>query len=437
MSGIAEVLLNLGYRISGSDLKKSETTDRLSKLGAKISAGHRAANAAGADVVVTSTAVRADNPEVVEARRRKIPVIPRIEMLAEIARLKYTVAVAGTHGKTTTTSLASLILTEGGLDPTVVVGGRLKNISGGARLGGGKYLVAEADESDGSFLKLSPALSIVTNIDDDHLDYYGTMDALKKSFLDFINKVPFYGCAILCADDKNIRELIPSVNRRYATYGFGKGLDYTVSDYRSDAANASFVLSRGSKMAGRITWGVPGRHNALNAAAAAVCGLELGVTFSKIKKALASFGGVARRLETKYRGGGVVVIDNYGHHPTEIKATLSAVKERWRPKRLIVIFQPHRFSRTKLLYKELARALSVADEIFLMPVYPAGEKPIAGVTSGLIKKEVENAGGRAEYFSRDDCPALAARLKAGDVAVTLGAGDVTAISGILSEAVGR
>lgn len=437
MSGIAEVLLNLGYRVSGSDLKKSETTERLSKLGAKFSAGHRASNPAGADVVVTSTAVRADNPEVAEARRRKIPVIPRIEMLAEIARLKYTVAVAGTHGKTTTTSLTSLILTEGGLDPTVVVGGRLKNISGGARLGKGKYLVAEADESDGSFLKLSPALSIVTNIDDDHLDYYGTMETLKKSFLDFINKVPFYGCAILCADDKNIRELIPSINRRYATYGFGKGMDYTVSNFRSEAANTSFVISKGSKTVGRITWGVPGRHNALNAAAAAVCGMELDIPFSKIKTALASFGGVARRLETKYRSRGIVIIDDYGHHPTEIKATLSAVKERWRPKRLMVIFQPHRYSRTKLLYKNLARSLSAADEIFLMPVYPAGEKPISGVTSRLIKKEIEAAGGASEYFSSGDCPSLAARLKEGDVVVTLGAGDVTAISGILAEAAGR
>ncbi|MDI6756579.1 MAG: UDP-N-acetylmuramate--L-alanine ligase [Endomicrobiia bacterium] len=434
MSGIAEVLINLGYHVSGSDLKKSDATVRLAKLGAKISEGHAARNIRQADVVVTSTAVEAKNPEVVEARRRKIPVIPRIEMLSEIARLKYTVAVAGTHGKTTTTSLAALILTEGGLDPTVVIGGRLKNISSGARLGKGKYLVAEADESDGSFLKLSPAVSIVTNIDDDHLDYYGALGNLKKSFAEFINKVPFYGCSILCADDKNLRDVIPSVNRRYVTYGFSRDNDYVVSDYSTDGRISGFRLANGSKNIGKITWGVPGRHNALNAAAAAICGLELGVPFSKIKKALASFGGVARRMETKYSGGGIEIIDDYGHHPTEIKATLNAVKERFRPKRLIVIFQPHRYSRTKLLYKELAEALRAADNIMLMEIYPAQERPVAGITSHLIKNEIEAAGGRVEYFRADDAAALAAKLKDGDVVVTLGAGDVTQLGARLAEA---
>jgi len=442
MSGIAEVLINLGYRVTGSDLKSSEVTDHLKKIGAKnIFIGkHTARNVGAADVVVVSSAVSPQNPEVAEARRRKIPVIPRIEMLAEIARLKYTIAVAGTHGKTTTTSLVSLVLTEGGKDPTIIVGGRLKNISSGAKLGQGDYLVAEADESDGSFLKLSPAISIVTNIDDDHMDYYGTMEKLKNSFAHFINKVPFYGCAILEGDDKNIRSILPLINRRYITYGLSERNDYSVKNfhYLSDGKIAFSLIKNGRNKIGDITLSAAGRHNALNAAAAAICGIELGIPFSKIKRALASFGGVARRMEIKYRRGGnnaPILIDDYGHHPTEISATIKAVGERFHPKRLIVIFQPHRYTRTKILYREIAASLvsGRADEIKLMDIYPAAEKPIRGVTSKLIFDEIlklKKDGVRVSAFSNssDEIEEFVRTLKKGDLVLTLGAGDITKLS---------
>lgn len=428
MSGIAEVLLNLGYSVTGSDIKKSETTEYLKKIGAKIFIGHSKKNTKNVDVVVTSTAIDKNNPEVIESHRLKIPVIPRIEMLAEIARMKYTIAVGGTHGKTTTTSLASLILTKGCLDPTIVIGGRLKNIASGAKLGKGKFLVAEADESDGSFLKLSPAISIVTNIDDDHLEHYGTMENLKAAFLEFINKVPFYGCSILCNDDKNIREIYPLINRRFITYGIGDGADYLIKNIRNADGKTSFEIFFNGKKTLEVKWDIIGIHNILNATAASICGIELGVCSRKIKSALESFRGVARRLEIKYSADGITVMDDYGHHPTEIAATIDAIKRYKKPKRLIVIFQPHRFTRTKFLYKKIAESLSMADAVKLMEIYPAGEKPIEGIKSELIFKELKKLSKSVEMFERNDLRKLSSELKEGDILLTLGAGDVYKLS---------
>lgn len=437
MSGIAEVLLNLGYKVSGSDIKKSETTEHLKKLGAKIYIGHSSKNIKNIDVVVTSTAIEKDNPEVREAHRLKIPVIPRIEMLAEIARLKYTIAIAGTHGKTTTTSLVSLILTEGGLDPTIVIGGRLKNIASGAKLGKGKFLVAEADESDGSFLKLSPIISIITNIDDDHLDYYGSLENLKSAFLEFINKVPFYGCTILCNEDKNIRSLFPLIKRRFITYGFNNTADYSIKItknmfcYSKDLT--SFEIFKNKQKVGKLTTSLIGVHNILNATASAICGVELGIPFSKIQKAIRTFAGIARRLEVKYSKNDITIIDDYGHHPTEIKATIDSIKKYKNPKRLIVIFQPHRYSRTKLLHNKIAQSLNGADEIKLMEIYPAGEKPIEGVSSKLIFDKLKRAGKKVTLFDKSETETLIRELNRGDIVLTLGAGDVYKVGETLTE----
>jgi UDP-N-acetylmuramate--alanine ligase len=339
MSGIAEVLLNLGYKVTGSDVRKTEVTDHLERLGAQVHIGHDARNIDGAHVVVTSTAINRKNPEVVAAEVRKIPVIPRIEMLAEIARLKYAVTIAGTHGKTTTTSLAALVLEKGKLDPTVVIGGRLKNLRSGAKLGKGDYLVAEADESDGSFLKLSPTITVVTNIDNDHLDYHGTLENIKKAFVQHINSVPFYGCAILCTDDPNVSEILPQVKRCFRTYGLQGTPDVTAQNIESlDGGSRFTVISRGEKL-GEVTLRVPGRHNIQNSLAAIAIGLELSLPFTAISQALNDFAGVGRRLEIKGDKNGIMVIDDYGHHPTEIQATINAVKNSWPKRRLFVLFQ--------------------------------------------------------------------------------------------------
>jgi UDP-N-acetylmuramate--alanine ligase len=422
MSGIAEVLLNLKYRVTGSDLKKTDVTEHLRKLGARICVGHRAANINGADVVVTSTAVSATNPEVIAAYAKKIPVIPRVEMLAELARLKYAVTIAGTHGKTTTTSLAALVLEKGGLDPTVVIGGRLKNLKSGAKLGRGEYLVAEADESDGSFLKLAPTITVVTNIDNDHLDYYGTLDNIKKAFIQHINLVPFYGSAILCTDDANVREILPQVKRRYFTYGFNNNADFTASDIKPAGIGHRFKVLFRQKKLGAVVLKCPGRHNILNSLAAAAVGVELGIPFALISSALGEFAGVGRRLELKGEKKGIIVIDDYGHHPTEIKATIGAVKDSWPKRRLVVLFQPHRYSRTARLYDEFGSSFGGADKVKILDIYSAGEKPIPGISSSLILESVRKNGGNAEMFKGTD--ALAAFLKPGDIVLTLGAGDV-------------
>ena len=345
MSGIAEVLINLGYLVTGSDLQKGAVVQRLENLGAKIFIGHKASNTADADVVVTSTAVSSKNSEVLQAHKDNIPVIPRIEMLAELARLKYTIAIAGTHGKTTTASLVGQVLKECGQDPTVIVGGRLKAVGTGGVLGKGDYLVAEADESDGSFLKLNPTIAVVTNIDDDHLDYYGTSSNIDGAFQIFTNLVPFYGINIVCGDDPRIQKMLPSIKRRVETYGFGKRNTYQAAEIIQTEVHTRFhVLHNGRKL-GTVSIALPGRHNVLNALAAVAVGLKVNLNFNQIARSLEQFEGVGRRMEFKGSANGITIIDDYGHHPTEIKATLSAIKERWPKSRLVVAFQPHRSAR--------------------------------------------------------------------------------------------
>ncbi|MEK7767323.1 MAG: UDP-N-acetylmuramate--L-alanine ligase, partial [bacterium] len=381
MSGIAEVLLTLGYDGSGADLKETDATSRLRGLGARIALGHRGEQVGDAQVVVTSTAVAVENPEVAEARARGIPVIPRAEMLAELARLKYTVAIAGTHGKTTTTAMTAWVLTRGGLDPTIVIGGKFLNLGGHARLGQGEFLVAEADESDGSFLNLSPTIAIVTNVDDDHLDYYGSIEKIEEAFSLFTAKVPFYGAAILCVDDPRVRRLAETVTRRRVTYGTTVEAMLTAHGIHPDGWGVAFEVRRKGQRLGPIRLPIPGRHNALNALAAVAAGLEVGVSFADAADALAEFKGVERRLQARGEARGVTVVDDYGHHPTEIRATLAALKEHYPDRRLVVMFQPHRYSRTKLLYRAFGGAFTDAGHVVLLDVYPAGEAPIQGVSS--------------------------------------------------------
>ena len=425
MSGIAEVLLTLGYKVSGSDLKESHVTQRLKKLGARIAIGHEASNIEGAQVVVTSTAVAPVNPEVLAARELGIPVIPRIEMLAEIARLKYTIAVAGTHGKTTTTSMVAEVLQAGGLDPTVIVGGRLKRLDSGAKLGKGDFLVAEADESDGSFLKLSPTLAIITNIDNDHLDYWGSFDRVCDGFVQYAGRVPFYGCVIACLDDLHVRNQLPRLTRRVVTYGIETAAQVRASNVQVDAEGTSFDVSVEGKRFGTLRMQVPGRHNVLNALAATVVGLELGISFEKIAEGLAAFEGVGRRMELKGERDGIRIIDDYGHHPTEIRATLSALRERYPDNRLVVLFQPHRFTRTQSLWNEFAQSFDHADQVYILDIYPAGEAPIAGVSSELILEPLKKTHKAAFALpSPVDLSKLSQELRAGDIVLTLGAGDV-------------
>jgi UDP-N-acetylmuramate--alanine ligase len=424
MSGIAEVLLNLGYRVTGSDAAESETTRRLTALGARVRIGHEALQVEGAHVVVVSSAIRSDNPEVLLARARNIPVVPRAEMLCEIARLKYTVAVAGTHGKTTTTSMVGSVLLAGGLDPTLIVGGRLKATQSGARLGQGEYLVAEADESDGSFLKLAPAVAVITNIDNDHLDYYGTMEKLEVAFVEFANRVPFYGTSILCLDDPRCREMVPRLKRRFVSYGFDPKADTAARRLTVSAQATSFEITQGGKALGRVELSVPGRHNVQNALAAVCVGLELEVPFARIAQALAEFQGVGRRLEVRGEEAGILVVDDYGHHPTEIRCTLSAIRERWPGRRLIVIFQPHRYSRTQLLAEEFSHSLEQADEAWVLPVYAASEAPLPGVSSELITRGLSRKTGSGPLDTENDWDRFLSHLKPGDLVLTLGAGDV-------------
>jgi len=425
MSGIAEVLLNLGYRVSGSDMKETPVTRRLAQLGASISIGHDAKNIGQAHVVVTSTAVSAENPEVIAAVKAAIPVIPRIEMLAELARLKYTIAVAGTHGKTTTTSMVAAILDAGALDPTVIVGGRLKHLDSGAHVGKGDYLVAEADESDGSFLKLSPTLSIITNIDNDHLDYYGTFENIGKAFVQFANHIPFYGCVIVCMDDAEIQKRLPQMKRRVITYGTQSTAVCHAEKIQISLEETQFDVIYETQHLGRVSLKVPGRHNVLNALASIVVGLELGISWNAIVKGLGSFEGVGRRLEIKGERDGVLVIDDYGHHPTEIQATLSALKERYPERRLVALFQPHRYSRTQSLYKEFANSFTKANIFCLLDIYPAGEKPLPGVTSDLIANATARSNNGIYRWNPSQVEeGLVSLLKSGDILLTLGAGDV-------------
>ena len=428
MSGIAELLLNLDYFISGSDLRKTEVTEHLSDLGGKIFLGHRPQNIDGADVVVFSSAVKGDNPEIVEAREKSIPVIPRAEMLAELMRLKYGIAVAGSHGKTTTTSMIASILTKGGFDPTVVIGGRL-NIWGGsnARLGRSDFLVAEADESDGSFLALSPSIAVISNIDHEHIDFYRSMNNLRKTFIDFINKIPFYGRAILCVGDKEVQGLIPKLTKSYLTYGLNPQSDIRASGISKEGLNTTFDVIFKNGLAGNVTISIPGEHNILNALAAVGVGLELDIDFKYIREGLKDLGGLKRRFEIKDERDGILFLDDYGHHPTEIIATLSAAKECWPDRRLVVVFQPHRFTRTRDLYDKFVISFNQADFLIITPLYGAGEEPIEGVDSKALYQGIRNHGHRAVTYcdsTEDTISELLDQIRPGDIVLTLGAGDI-------------
>jgi UDP-N-acetylmuramate--alanine ligase len=427
MSGIAELLLNLGYRVSGSDLKPSEITARLQTLGGTIHNGHAAEHIAGADVVVVSSAVRPDNPEVAAAQQRSIPVIPRAEMLAELMRLKYSVAVAGAHGKTTTTSIIAAVLASGGLDPTVVIGGKLISIGTNAVLGSGEFIVAEADESDGSFLRYSPAIAVVTNIDREHLDFYPDLAAIQRVFLQFIDRIPFYGLAVLCLDNEPIQDLIPQIKKRTTTYGMSPQADFQIRNVRFEGRRSRFSVFRNRRKLGRFKLNLPGIHNVYNAAASVAVAVELDIPMERVQAALQSLAGVQRRLEVKGEAQGVVVVDDYGHHPTEIKMTLQAARDCWPERRMVVVFQPHRYTRTRALFDEFCRAFYQSDVLIVLPIYAASEEPIEGV-SGAALCEGITAHGHKQVVCVDGIAAALERLRGllapGDVLLTLGAGNV-------------
>lgn len=426
MSGIAELLLNLGYKVTGSDLAATEVTERLVRLGGRVARGHDAANVAEADVVVYSSAVKRDNAEVVEARKRGIPVIPRAEMLAELMRMKQGIAVGGAHGKTTTTWLVGLVMAAAGLDPTIIVGGRLKALGTNAKLGGGHYLVAEADESDGSFLRLSPNVAVVTTIDEEHLDHYSGIEAIKASFIEFVNKVPFYGAAIVCLDEVNIQAIIPRIIRRVITYGFSQQADVRATGVSLDGQNVTFNVSLRESKLGSVLLRMPGDHNIANALAAVAVGLELDIPFPSISEGLSQFTGISRRLEHRGEANGIVFVDDYAHHPTEIIATLETVKAMW-GKRVVGVFQPHRYSRTNALWERLGRSFYNATSVVVTSIYGAGEEPIPGVTAELVADAALKSGHRDVVYLPDRealVEHLTKSLSPGDVVVTLGAGDI-------------
>ena len=437
MSGIAEVLLNLGYKVSGSDLKHSGVTARLVSLGAQVFEGHRAENVQGADVVVTSSAIAKDNPEVAEAHRLHLPVIQRAEMLSELMRLKYGIAIAGMHGKTTTTSMVASVLAAGGLDPTVVVGGRVDAMGSNARLGTSQYLVAEADESDRSFLKLSPILSVVTNIDREHMDCYRDMQDVENTFVEFMDRVPFYGMVVACSDNEPLRALLPRVRRRVVTYGLADDADFRIASIepcgnQGEALSRFRVQYRGRDL-GEFHLRVPGAHNVLNATAALSVGVGLDVGIEDIRRALDEFRGVDRRFQLKGSAAGVTVIDDYGHHPTEIRATLAAASQCGY-RRVIVIFQPHRYTRTQLLMEDFAEAFRAADSVYMLDIYAASEPPIPGVTSKVLASRVRDAKGRpAEYVAGFDeaLEAVAKTVQSGDMVLTLGAGNISQLGPLI------
>ena len=437
MSGIAEVLLNLGYAVTGSDLHESEVTERLRKLGAQVFVGHQEGNlAADPSVVVISTAVKYSNPEVLEARRRHIPVIPRAEMLAELMRMKYGVAVAGSHGKTTTTSMIAAVLSTAGLDPTMVIGGRVHMLGTNAKMGQGAILVAEADESDGSFLLLSPTIAVVTNIDREHMDFHQTMERLNESFLDFINKIPFYGLAVLCLDNAHVRALLPKVRKRFATYGLSSDADFSAQDLQMKPTGVEYTVLHHAKPVGKLRLHLPGRHSATNALAAVAVGHELEIPFSRVAEALDGFTGIHRRFEIKGEPRGITIIDDYGHHPAEIQATIEAIHDSWK-RPLIVIFQPHRFSRTQDLFDDFLTALEGADRLVLTEIYAAGEDPIEGVTSEALYQGIKRRGHMEVDFIPDKgqiVKQLVGKLNPGDIVLTLGAGDVYKVGEALVEA---
>jgi len=438
MSGIAEVLYNMGYTVTGSDIKESETVKRLKSFGIKVSIGHSRDNIDNTDVVVYSSAVKQDNPELIKAKSLGIPVIPRAEMLAELCRLKYSILVAGAHGKTTTTSLIATVLTDAGFDPTIVIGGKLKSIGTNAKLGQGEFLVAEADESDGSFLKLTPAVAVITNIDREHLDYFKTLRKIKKAFLEFGNKVPFYGVSILCRECRHVRDLIPHLTRRYVTYGFDGSSDFRAGNIEYSSPKVSFEAFYRGKSLGRFAITVPGKHNVLNALATIAAAKELSIPLERVKESLENFTGIGRRFEFKGEKRGIKFYDDYGHHPTEIKAVLKTAV--WlKPRRLCVIFQPHRYNRKRDLMEQFIhvfkKTLRKKDCLFLMDIYPAGEPPIEKVSGEVLYEKLKNAGVNVIFNPdkekiKDD---ILGELKQGDVVFTVGAGDVYKIGESLIE----
>jgi len=449
MSGIAEVLANQGFEISGSDLSESATTRRLAAQGIRISVGHSAQNAAVADAVVVSTAVREDNPEVVMARQRQVPVVPRAQMLAELMRIKQGIAIAGTHGKTTTTSLVASCLAEGGFDPTFVIGGRLNSAGANAKLGSGEFLVAEADESDASFLFLSPVVSVVTNIDADHMETYGhDFGRLKQAFVDFLHRLPFYGVAVVCGDDANVREIIPRVAKQIVTYGIGPGVNFRAEDIVAEGGTMRFncVRTNGSVSKLPIVLNLPGHHNVLNALAAIAVATEVGVGDAAIVKALAEFRGVGRRFqrygEIACAGGGrFTLVDDYGHHPVEMAATLAAARGAFPGRRLVLAFQPHRYTRTRDCFEDFVKVLSGVDALLLAEVYAAGEAPIVAADSRALMRALRTAGlqgGGIEPVFVEDIATMPAAIMAaardGDVVVTMGAGSIGAVPGKLADA---
>jgi UDP-N-acetylmuramate--alanine ligase len=429
MSGLAEILRTLEFDVSGSDMKEGETTQRLARLGVRIDVGHRAENVRGADVVVYSSAINTQNPEIVEAHRSGIPVIPRAEMLAELMRVKYGVAIAGSHGKTTTTSLVSTILAAAGFDPTVVVGGRMHVWGTNAKLGAGDLLVAEADESDGSFLRLTPTIAAVTNIDAEHLDFYGTHEHVKEAFVQFVQKVPFYGLAVLCLDHPSVQELLPRIGRRHVTYGLSPQADYSARAVGFHKLRTSFVAYKGGRPLGEFVVQMPGQHNVLNCLAAIAIADELEVPIDVIKDALATFRGVARRFTIVSEVNGVALVDDYGHHPAEVVATLAAARKAF-DGRVIVAFQPHRHTRTHHLFDDFTRAFNQADRLVLLDIYAAGEATIEGVSSDRLAAAIQKHGHHAVSYEPDRSKVasiLAAEARPGDCVIALGAGDVNRI----------
>jgi UDP-N-acetylmuramate--alanine ligase len=440
MSGIAELLANLGYEVSGSDAKPSEMTARLARLGVRIASGHDARHIGNADVVVTSSAIQPGNPEVDEARRRSIPVIPRAEMLEELMRLRYGIAIAGAHGKTTTTSMVALVLERAGLDPTAVIGGRLSVFGSNARLGRGEYMVVEADESDRSFLKLSPAIAVITNIDHEHMESYGNWDALQQAFVDFANKVPFYGAVVACVDDEPVRALVPRMTRRVITYGLEgtatiTGHDMTLEAFGSRCRVMHTTREGTTSELGALRLHVPGRHNLMNALGAVAVGLETGVPFTKIASGLADFQGAERRFQLVGEERGVMVVDDYGHHPTEIAAVIAAARAGL-DRRVVVVFQPHRYTRTRDLLESFGTALAAADEVILTDIYAAGEAPIPGATAEAVEAAVRKTGRPVRLVKAlDEIPAaVASTARANDLVITLGAGSIGTVPERILEA---
>ncbi|MBF0209708.1 MAG: UDP-N-acetylmuramate--L-alanine ligase [Desulfamplus sp.] len=440
MSGIAEILLSLGYTVSGSDLSSSSITQRLQSLGATVYKAHHKENIGNADVIVTSTAISKENPEVIEAKAKSIPIIPRAEMLAELMRIKYSIAISGAHGKTSTTSMVAQILNIAKFDPTVIIGGLLKSLGSNALHGKGEYIVAEADESDGSFLKYAPAIAVVTNIDLEHLDFYKDIEDIKEKFTQFINSVPFYGLAVLCLDNEHIQNLIPKIQVRYTTFGLSAQADIQARDISFEKSKSIFQVVQHGEPLGYVRLNLSGRHNITNALAAIAVALELKISFETIKCALEKIEGVKRRMDQKGVKNGILVMDDYGHHPTEIRTTLLAIRENWSDRRLVVVFQPHRYTRTAALFDEFTRSFYQSDSLILLPIYAASEAEIEGVNSETLANGIRKYGHKDVSFAPDfeSCIAmLLDKIKSGDILLTLGAGNVYALGEKLLETIDK